>query len=119
VHGLDGLQILIDHRRDGAPALRRVALQPSDESKVVVSVHEHLHVHQLAQRRIGENQDAFDNHAGARHDGVVMGLPRVAREIVRGRLHGAPVPQRAHVLHHQLGLERPRVVVVQSRALVE
>ena len=56
-----------------AAAFGDVALQPPDEPRVVVGVDEDLHVHQLAQRGISIDEDAFDDDRAARRDGLGVG----------------------------------------------
>ena len=40
-------------------------------------------------------------------------------EVVHRDVHAASIPERLHVLHEQIGLERVRVVVVEGRAFFE
>ena len=79
--------------------------KPPDEARVVVGVHEHLDVHQRPQRRVGEDQDAFDDDRGAWRHGVAGLEAVVAGEIVLGHLHRLPLAQRLHVLDQQVGFE--------------
>ena len=76
VHRLDGAEVLVDHRLHRAAALGDVALQPADEARVVVGVDEHLDVHQRAQRRVGEDQDALDDDRAARRRPVSVVVRR-------------------------------------------
>ena len=47
---------------DGAAALGEVASQAADEAQVGVGVDEDLDVEQLAEHRLGEDQDPLDEH---------------------------------------------------------
>ena len=119
VHRLHRVQVLVDHRVHRPAALGDVALQPPDEPRVVVGVDEHLDVHQLAQVRVREDQDALDDD-GLRGAARCRCLaPGVAREIVHRQFHGVPGAQRVHVADHQVGFERVRVVVVERRPFLE
>ncbi len=119
VHRLDGVQVLIDYRVHRPAALGDVALQPANEPRVGVGVDEHLDVHQFAQRRVGEDEDAFDDDGPARMDGFGDRLARVQREVVDGRLDGPPPAQVLDVPHHEVGFEGVGMVVVERGTFLE
>ena len=118
VHGLDGVEVLGDHRVQRTAPLLHVPKDAAQYAHVGVGVHEDLHVHQLPQGRIGENEDALhDNHLGGAH------LHRFLRAVVDGVVvhraaDGLPRRQLPKVVHHQAGVEGVRVVVVQRRPLL-
>ena len=49
VHGLDRLEILVDHALHAAAAFAYVAHQSAKDTHVGVHIHKHLQVHLLAQ----------------------------------------------------------------------
>ncbi len=112
-------RVLLDHRLHRPPAFGHVALEPADDTRVVVGIDEHLDVHERAQRRIREDENAFDDEGAARLDAVGHRHPGVAREVVNRRFHFAAVLERLHVPDEQVGLERIGVVVVERGALFE
>jgi len=119
VHRLDSPQILVDDRLHGPSAFRDVALQPSDEPRVVIGVDEDLDVHELTQGRIREDQNALDDDCPPRKDGLVHRFAGVLSEIIERQVDASALFQRQHVADEQVGLERVRMVVVQGRAFVE
>ena len=80
--GLTVPEILIDDRLDRPAAIGDVALQPADEARVGVGVHEHFDVHQPAQFSVGEDEDAFDDDGAARRGGFARRLALEAGEVV-------------------------------------
>ncbi len=101
------------------PRSRDVALQSPDEARVRIGVDEHLDVHQVAQRRIGEHQDAFNDQRAPRLKGFGLRQPRVPREIVLRHVHGRSRFQRAHVRDHEIRFERVGMIVVERGTLLE
>ena len=94
--------------------------QPADEPRVVVRVDEDFHIHQPAQRRVREDQDALndDGRAGRR---VCLVWPdaRDVQNRKRARPRLRPALSALDVLDEQVGVERIRVVVVERGAFLE
>src|SRR5688572_32507852 len=66
VHGLDRLQVLCNDLVQRAPSLLHVSPQAANQSDVRIRVDEDLHVTQISQLRIGEQQDTveYENVSG-------------------------------------------------------
>ena len=94
-------------------------MRPANEARVGVGIDEHLDVHQVAQRGVGEHQDPLDDECPARLKGVGLRQPGVPREVVLRHFHRLARLERPHVLHHQVGFERVGMVVVERGALLE
>ena len=82
VHGLDGGEILADHRVQAPPPLLHIPGDAAEDTHIGVGIHKNLDVHQVPKGLVLKDQDAFhqndlggaDLHglAGSVMDGVVV-----------------------------------------------
>ena len=119
VHRLDCAEVLIDHRLHRASPFRDIPLESPNEPRVIVGVDEHLDIHQPPQLGVRIDEDAFDDDGAAGREGLGHRLSRVASEVVDRHFDAAPFPQRDHVRHEQVRLERIGMIVIERRALLE
>jgi uncharacterized protein len=120
--GLDELEVhrpnrpvvLIPNRFEGAAPLLDVATNPPKNADVGVGIDEQLHVEEIAQRLLDEDEDALDDDDRCRlHFAGFFGTA-VVFEIVDGDGDGLAGPQRYEVLDEQRRLERCRMVEVDA-----
>jgi len=82
MHRLHGREVLLYHVVERASAYMRVALDAPDEPHIGLSIDEHLHIAQLAQPLINEQQNSVDNDHIRRLDARVLARAEVRHEIV-------------------------------------
>ena len=118
MHGLDGVLPLLHHAAHRAAALFGVAQHAPGKAHVGVGVDKHADVHEVGERRIGEDQYALDQDDRARLD--LHGLPAAVMhlEIIDRTVDRAPLLQKAQVLDHHFRFERLGAVIVESGALL-
>src|SRR5262245_17628653 len=112
MHGADGVEILFDDRFDRAPTFLNVALEPADETQVVSRIHEDFDVHQLPQRGVGEDQNAFEDQYRLRLDMDRLVPARMRGKVVNRRLDRLACAQRLHVINEQIVVQRVWMVEV-------
>ncbi len=117
--GLTVLEVLIDHGLDGATPFGDVALQPADEARVGVRVHEYFDVHQPPQFSVGEDQDALDDDGAPRIGFLADRLTGKAREVVDRELDRPVGPELEQVADEEVRLERVRMIIIQRGTLLE
>ena len=118
VHGLDGVLPLLHNAAHRAAALFGVAQHAPGKTHVGVGIHKHADVHEIGERRIGEDQYALDQDDRARLDLDGLAAAVVHLEVVHRAMDRAPLLQKAQMLDHHFGLERLGAVVVESGALL-
>ncbi len=113
VHGLDRVQVLIDHALQAAPPIPHVPHNPAQDAHIRIRIHKDLDVHLLAQLAALENQNALhDDHPGrVNGNGLVRA---VMNGIVIHRTENRPaLLQLPHRLNQQIRVKGVGVVVVQ------
>ena len=82
VHRAHRRVVLVAHRLERAATLLEVAADAAHQPDVGVGVDEDLDVHLIAQRGLGEHEDALDDDHRARLDASRARRARVLREVV-------------------------------------
>jgi len=119
MHRLNGRQVLLDDLVEWTAPYVRVALDPANESDVCVRVDEHLHVTELADTVVDEEQDPVDDDHVCRLDPSCLVTPEMRDEVVLGFLDCLALAQRFEVRTEQVVVERIRVIPVQLAPLVQ
>ena len=119
VHGTDGGHVLLDDGFHGAAALIDVALEAAHEADVGVGVHEDFDVHQFAEGRVFENEDALENDGGARLDAGDLRDAAMRGEIVRGQIDGFAGAQPAKMLDEERRFDRVGMIEIEPGAILE
>ncbi len=117
--GLTVPGVLIDHGLDGATPFGDVALQPADEARVGIRVHEYFDVHQPPQFSVGEDEDALDDDGAPRIGFLAGRLTGKAREVVDRELDRPAGPELVQVVDEEVRLERIRMIVIERGTLLE
>ena len=117
--GLTVLRTLIDHGLDGATPFGDVALQPADEARVGIRVHEYFDVHQPTQFSVCEDEDALDDDGVPRIGFLADRLAGKTREVVDRELDRPVGPELVQVVDEEVRLERIRMIVIERGTLLE
>jgi len=117
VHRADGCQILVDHRFQGAPSFRNVALEAADQADVIRCVDENANIEEVAQFRLDKEQDTLHQDDGLGQDGARVSRPAVGGEVVDRLFNGQPVLQPPDVGDEQAGFQGVRMVKVGAAVL--
>ena len=113
VHRLHCGQVLRDNGLEGAAAVDEITLNAAQDAAVCLHVDIHSEVHQVAQVLVGENEDALHQDDGAWLHVQHSVLPAQMRgEVVDGTFHRLARQQLLQVVHHQLRLERVRMIKI-------
>src|SRR5205807_10591697 len=102
------------------PAARfDVAREPPQEANVGRRVDEELDVDALAQLRLGEHEDAFDDDHLSRLDALrLFEIARMRGEFVHRHFHRRSFRQYIEMPNKQLGLQRIRMIEVDLMPLL-
>jgi len=119
MHRLHGREILLDHVVERASAYMRVALDAPDEPHIGLGIDEHLHIAQLAQPLIDEQQNPVDDDDIGRLDARVLARPEVRDEIIFRLVDRVPRAKCFEMLAEEVEVERIGMVPVQLPALIE
>ena len=117
MHGAYCVQVLLDDRLCGPPALLDIALQTSNEADVGVGIHEYLYVEEPAQGRLGEYQDAFDQDDWLWLDAGGLLSSAVGFEIINRQVDGLPGFKLVDVGDEQFAIQRIGVVKIDRNSL--
>ena len=119
VHRLHRGEILVEDFLERPAALDDIASQAANQADIGVGVDEHLHRKQLANARVGEQQDAVD------HDDVdgrhvrAHGFSHVRDKIVLGLLDRCTRRERRKMSEEQLPVEGIGMIPVDPASLLE
>ena len=117
VHRTHRRHVLIDDRIERATARLNVANETAHETNVGRRVDEQLDVDPLAELRLGQNQNPFDDQHAPRLDALRRRLARMCREVVERNFDRRTFREHIEMSHEQLGLERIGMIEVDFLSL--
>lgn len=119
VHGADSFLILLDDGFQSPAALEHVTDQAANEADIGVGIDEDLQVHQISQRFVFKNQNAFNQDCGARFNFHHLRNSAMLSEIVDGTFDGAAFAQAMDVLDEERSVKGTGMIEVTARALLK
>src|SRR5436853_737028 len=119
VHRPDDGRILADDRFDSTAALVNIAIKAANESNIGVGVDKNLKIHQAPQLRIRENEDAFEYHHRPRLEVNSFRFAETRSVVINRLVYRLTGAQCFEMIDQQLGVERIRMIEVESMAKIE
>lgn len=108
--GLDEASVLIQNVLQGSVSLLQISKNPSREPRVGICIDEQLHIEQIADFLVVEDENPLDDDdVGGIHGGPLVGDPRVGLEVVdrdpgRSALHDVLEAGDQHLMVESVGV---------------
>lgn len=117
MHGLHGIDILVDHGFQTSGPFHDIPLDPADQADIRIRIYKHPDVHHLAKLFVFKDQDSFYDHNLAGNDRDRILTPVMNLIIIDRTLDRMTCFQFLQVLDHQLGIKGIGMIIVQTRSL--